>query len=212
MQNKVFTHNINLESISSVVGSNPASAWMSVMSWQVAISGTGAERSSTVCVCVCMCVCVFVYVFDPLHQLCVCWRGEDKNERKPYNQLTIPWSVNHICWPRNSRCRTRCGRDNSVLIIPKNNSFRNHQRALLPKYHPAVSTATTTTITIFQDVLYRTSTSVLQLMTGKVHIKQATKAKGRTIWICERPYCCLNRTYRLTPHLQCLLVVFSVGK
>ena len=60
--------------------------------------------------------------------------------------------------------------DNSVLIIPNNNSLRNHHCALLLKYHPAVSTATTITIAVFRTI-YRTSPSVFLLMTVKARIR-----------------------------------------
>jgi hypothetical protein len=73
--------------------------------------------------------------------------------------------------------RKRCGRDNFILIIPNNNSLRNHYSTLLPKYQPAVNTASTTTFA-FSRTIYRTSASVILLMTVKVLIRTGHEGQG----------------------------------
>lgn len=123
-------------------------------------------------------VCVFVFV-DSLHRLCFGW----SEWKESYNQLETSWSNIHMSSPASGHCRKRCGRDHFVPIIPSFNSFRNHHCALLPKYHHAVSTATTTAIAV--SIMYYIqrppqSSCWWQL---RLILEQATKVKRKSLCI-----------------------------
>jgi len=116
--------------------------------------------------------------FDPLNQLCVGW----SEWKKIRNQLKTSRSNSPISWPTSGHCRKRCVRHNFVLIIPNNNSFRNHHCSLLPKYYPAVSIATTTTAVCMKYCIEHPSPSS-RWWKVRFKLEQATKAKWTSICI-----------------------------
>jgi len=70
-----------------------------------------------------------------------------------------------------------------VLIIPNNNSFRNHHCSLLPNYCPAVSTTTTTTIAVCMTYCIEHPSPSSRWWKVRFKLEQATKAKWTSICI-----------------------------